>query len=173
MGGFAFKSETTSGFRILPSGKDAVYVNAEGLRVLAETHPNAIPDLSAAEIMDKSKANGLAKTLVCLQAAWFCLQCIGRLAHGLPIALLELTTFAHALCALIMFVCWARKPLDVEEPTFISDDSTTPLFAAFCFTSRLRVRWDIYLPQASESESESSAENYQRHPSWGATLQCR
>ena len=156
MGGFALKAETRSGFRILPSGKEAVFILDKGLLVLAKIQPNAIPGLSVAEVMDKSKANGLAKTLVCLQATWFCLQCIGRLAHGLPIALLELTTFAHALCALVMFVRWANKPLDVEEPVFlVDDDFIVPRYAAMCFVSQLRIVWDLHLPQVRSSESRT------------------
>ena len=78
-----------------------------------------IPFLSEEEIWDKSKANGLAKAIVCIQAAWFCTQCIARLGQGMPISLLELNTFAHAICALVVYVLWWEKPLDVHEPTII------------------------------------------------------
>ena len=78
-----------------------------------------LPFLTEEEIWDKSKANGLAKTIVCVQAAWFCTQCIARLGQGLPISLLELNTFAHAICALLVYVLWWNKPLDVHEPTVI------------------------------------------------------
>ena len=37
-----------------------------------------LPDLSKEEIRSKSKANGLAKALVCTQALWFITQCITR-----------------------------------------------------------------------------------------------
>ena len=37
-----------------------------------------IPNLSKEEINSKSKANGLAKSLVCLQALWFIAQCLTR-----------------------------------------------------------------------------------------------
>ena len=36
------------------------------------------PDLSKEEIESKSKANGLAKTLVCAQVLWFLAQCVTR-----------------------------------------------------------------------------------------------
>ena len=36
------------------------------------------PDLSYEDIKSKSKANGLAKTLVCFQASWFIAQCLTR-----------------------------------------------------------------------------------------------
>ena len=52
-------------------------------------------------------------------ATWFCVQCLTRLAQGLPISLLELNTFGHALCALLIYSMWWRKPLDVAEPELI------------------------------------------------------
>ncbi|KAF6239334.1 hypothetical protein HO173_002596 [Letharia columbiana] len=39
---------------------------------------NVIPNLSEEEIESKSKANGLAKALVCIQALWFIAQCLTR-----------------------------------------------------------------------------------------------
>ena len=41
-------------------------------------HKEVLPDLSEEEIQSKSKANGLAKSLVCIQALWFIAQCITR-----------------------------------------------------------------------------------------------
>ncbi|ORY16123.1 hypothetical protein BCR34DRAFT_476852 [Clohesyomyces aquaticus] len=92
-------------------------LNISALLWVAEWGPDVIPDLAEGEIQDKSKANGLAKTLVFLQAIWFCVQCINRLVQGLAISLLELNTFAHALCTLVIYVLWWNKPLDIEEPT--------------------------------------------------------
>lgn len=37
----------------------------------------------------------------------------------MPISLLELNTFAHAICALLVYVLWGNKPLDVYKPTVI------------------------------------------------------
>ena len=33
--------------------------------------------------------------------------------------MLELNTFAHALCTLVTYLAWWEKPLDVEEPELI------------------------------------------------------
>lgn len=85
-------------------------------------------DKSERDISDKSKASGLAKALVCLQAFWFCLQCLTRLAQSLPVTLLELNTFAHAICALLVYVLWWDKPLDVEQPTYIPIQGTKALY---------------------------------------------
>ncbi|KAL8980024.1 MAG: hypothetical protein Q9205_004780 [Flavoplaca limonia] len=78
-----------------------------------------IPFVSEEEIWDKSKANALAKTTVCIQATWFCAQCIARIAQQMPTSLLELHTVAHAVCALLVYILWWSKPLDVQEPTVI------------------------------------------------------
>lgn len=75
--------------------------------------------LSEEEIWDKSKANGLAKAIVCIQASWFCAQCVGRLRQRIPVSLLEFSTFAHAICALLVYLLWWGGPLDVHEPTVI------------------------------------------------------
>jgi hypothetical protein len=100
-----------------------------GLRLLANVDFNLIPDISKEEISDKSKANGLAKSIVCVQAFWFCVQCITRLSQGLPITLLELNTFVHALCALLIYWLWWHKPLDVAEPTLIKGNKIHGLVA--------------------------------------------
>ena len=48
-------------------------------------------EISEKAIKDKSKADILAKSLVCVQVCWMVIQCIGRKAAGLPISLLEST----------------------------------------------------------------------------------
>ena len=68
------------------------------------------------ELEDKSEASGVAKTLVCIQASWFCLQCFARIGQRLPISLLELNTFGHSICALLVYCLWWDKPLDIGEP---------------------------------------------------------
>jgi hypothetical protein len=76
-------------------------------------------NISKKDLQDKSKANGLAKSLVCFQAFWFCVQCLARVAQALPVTLLELNTFAHSTCALLIYILWWDKPLDVEQPTYL------------------------------------------------------
>ena len=76
-------------------------------------------DISKKYLQDKSKANGLAKSLVCLQASWFCVQCLVRVGQALPVTLLEINTFAHSVCALLVYILWWSKPLDVEQPTYL------------------------------------------------------
>lgn len=118
MGGFAFDSEVIKD-ELLPDGRKRVALTSLGVLRLGATIPHLLPDLSVSQIKDKSKANSLAKTIVCLQASWFAAQCIARVASQLSISLLELNTFAHAICTLLAYFLWWDKPLDVEEPILI------------------------------------------------------
>ncbi|KAF5353604.1 hypothetical protein D9758_013759 [Tetrapyrgos nigripes] len=117
MGGFAFDTSQHDSF--LPENQTRITLTPTGIRFLMKYAPEIIPDISVEELSDKSKANGLAKLLVCFQAAWFCVQFIARIAQSLSFSLLELNTFAHAACALISYGLWWKKPLDISEPTLI------------------------------------------------------
>jgi hypothetical protein len=64
--------------------------------------------MSERAIKDKSKADVLAKGLVCFQVTWLLVQCIARKASGYPISLLELHTFVHVICALMMYALWFK-----------------------------------------------------------------
>lgn len=75
-----------------------------GLRRMAKIAPEKIPDISEAEIREKSKANGLARFLVCLQACWFFAQILGRLATATLNSRLELNT-SCTRDTLLQFVC--------------------------------------------------------------------
>lgn len=63
-------------------------------------------DISSEEIMDKSKANVVGKILICVQVIWFAIQVIARLTAGYPLALIEVHTVVHVLCALVMYILW-------------------------------------------------------------------
>ena len=63
-----------------------------------------LPDITRAEIVDKSKANNLAKALVMVQALRMLLQVIERLIVRFPVTLLKVNTIAHVyvLVALLL-----------------------------------------------------------------------
>lgn len=73
----------------LPRKKDRMTLTASGVKYLIEHQPKLVPRLRQDDILDKSKASSFAKTIVCIQAAWFILQCVTRIATSLPISLLE------------------------------------------------------------------------------------
>lgn len=134
MGGFAVdSSDATEDF--LPDGRKRATITPEGLLFLLEHEPDLLPDISETQIKDKSKADGLKKFLVCIQALWFCTSCIARLATKLPISLLELNAMGHAACALLIYIMWWEKPLDVDEPTLIRGFRVQPLLAYMWMSS--------------------------------------
>jgi hypothetical protein len=145
MGGFAFSTyDLPPGKKFLPGNRDVVILQLHGLEYVAEHEPSIIPDLSTEEILDKSKAGGFDKAIVCTQATWFLTQLIARIGQGLPISLLELNTAAHALCALLIFILWWDKPMRIEQPTLISGESMQEICAALCHYSSLhgcRLPW--------------------------------
>ena len=82
MGGFAFEIPEN-----IPESKKFLHSHRREfwfldrwlIRILSRSDDkNILPDLSEDEIQSKSKANGLAKSLVCVQALWFIAQCITR-----------------------------------------------------------------------------------------------
>ncbi|KAL8749444.1 MAG: hypothetical protein Q9199_007679 [Rusavskia elegans] len=138
----------------LPDHITRATLTSEGIRFLLYWHSDALPSITAEQIWDKSKADGLKKTLVCAQALWFCIQCLTRLAQSLPVSLLELNTFGHALCTLAIYVFWWDKPLDIEEPTTIEDHKLYPLFSYMWMTSNVSAQGhcDYDMPDGLQDE---------------------
>jgi hypothetical protein len=128
MGGFAIDTSSHED-QFLPLSMERVTLNGKGVRFVMKKEPNLFPNISEAYIEDKSKANGLAKFLVCFQASWFCIQVVVRMAQSLPISLLELNTFAHSICTLLIYYFWWDKPLNIEEPTQLDQNEIRPLAA--------------------------------------------
>ena len=128
MGGYALHISLDPQPRVWPEQVDRLTLSPKSVLACLGSQSDELrrllPFLSESEIWDKSKANSLAKAIVCIQAAWFCAQAIGRLAQGMPISLLELNTFAHALCALLVYLLWWSKPLDIQEPTVVDSYSS-------------------------------------------------
>ena len=76
-------------------------------------------EASRSYIQDKSKADTLAKGLVCFQVLWVVGQAIERKVAGYLITLLELHTIVHVVCVIVMYGLWIRKPLNVQDPTVV------------------------------------------------------
>ena len=119
MGGFALDNSRHHRTFPLPDGRSRLTLTTKAIRFLAKHEPDLLPDISEEYIVDKSKTNSFAKSFVCIQVLWFCLQAVGRLAIGLPITLLELHTFAQVFFSLFTYMIWWSKPLDILEPTLI------------------------------------------------------
>ena len=138
MGGFAIDTSKLSE-NFFPGNRTRLVLTPTGLLYFLHAKPHLFNYISKDDIIDKSKASKFAKTIVCIQASWFMIQCITRMALHLPISLLELTTFVHALCTLVVYGLWWEKPLDIEVPTVIpiEDSDTQVLVAAMVMQSKI------------------------------------
>jgi hypothetical protein len=102
-------------------------LTASALRLLSFV--GRLPRIPESQIQDKSKADWMAKSIVCVQAAWMVAQVIGRLLERLPVSLLEINTCGHVVCAMALYLLWWSKPLDVQDPTVLArDDAVTFMF---------------------------------------------
>ncbi len=100
--------------------KHKCYLNARGVRTLARR--GVFFEVPKDQIDDKSKADALAKVLVCLQVTWTVVQVISKKAVRYPISLLEVHTLVHVVCALALYTLWFEKPMGVREPTFLDPE---------------------------------------------------
>lgn len=102
-------------------------ISSKGVAFLAKHgHFLRLPE---ATIRDKSKADLLAKSLVCVQVIWQLVQTIARWATALPLTLLEVHIFLHIACALTMYGLWLSKPLDVRDPILVDPSDFQDLLA--------------------------------------------
>ncbi|KAI5790968.1 hypothetical protein FPQ18DRAFT_32583 [Pyronema domesticum] len=91
-------------------------------------HPVILDDKA---ITDRSKADWLAKFLVCAQAFWMVFNVIARKASGLPSILIELNVIVHVVVMVIVYGLWWNKPLVVQNPIILNpspkyiDENTT------------------------------------------------
>lgn len=89
--------------------------------------------ISDEEIDDKSKADYLAKALVCVQVTWFVAQIVQRKVEGLPVALLEFHSLVNIGCAVVTYLCWFTKPLDIKRGSMRWSDGWEDLLATMLF----------------------------------------
>ncbi|KUI56207.1 hypothetical protein VP1G_03619 [Cytospora mali] len=117
MGGYSYNLRDGSKVHLPDDrGREQLILRDEALRFVAEHEPTVIPKLSETVILDKSGASTFVKIITLFQALWFSLQCIVRMCQGLSLSLLELTTFAHCMVALLIGWLWLEKPLDIQQP---------------------------------------------------------
>ncbi|KAF8998425.1 hypothetical protein BDQ17DRAFT_1247740 [Cyathus striatus] len=83
------------------------------------------PEVTEADIQDRSKADALTKTIVMMQIIWFIMQCIARLARGYALAPLEVTTLAVTVCTFMLSIIWWHKPFNVRQPIYVKYFSHT------------------------------------------------
>ncbi|KAL2796641.1 hypothetical protein BJX66DRAFT_133898 [Aspergillus keveii] len=89
-------------------------IDATQLLFLVEHRYVQCPDITRKEIEDKNKSDGFTRCLVVCQAVWMLLNCILRVAQGLALTTLELTTVSFVLVFFATSFCWYHKPQDVS-----------------------------------------------------------
>ncbi|KAF1967969.1 hypothetical protein BU23DRAFT_541991 [Bimuria novae-zelandiae CBS 107.79] len=99
--------------------------------VLLFVRLDLFPPVSSCGISDKSKADGIAKTLVCLQADWFIVQIIARTVAKLPVTTLEIHVLVHVLCTFAICGVWFEKGYDVGEAILVENEEGRDLAAFF------------------------------------------
>ena len=138
MGGFTFPlASLTANARppIFKSECKRLTLTARGVALLAEC--DLLPNIEKGDLDDKSKADGLSKSIACVQAAWLMVQVIGRLALSLQVTLLEINTLGHAFCALVIYLLWWHKPRNVFKPIELKGDWVGPLSAYMYMSSEV------------------------------------
>lgn len=137
MGGFVFDLDECEIDRDMPYIPELrrLHVTPRGVRLLAQC--GLLPEISKDEIEDKSKSDGSAKMICCIQVIWIIVQTITRLAVGLAISPLEINTLGHVACALMMYALWWSKPRWVREPTILRGDWTRAMCAFMYMSSQV------------------------------------
>ena len=152
MGGYAFDSRAVDPF--IHEAATRVFLTPAGVKFLLDHRDSfgkVFPSLTSDQIADKSKVGGFGKALLCLQAGWFCLQSIVRVAKGLPLSLLEVNTIAHAICALLIYCLWWEKPFGVEAPSLVYEGMD--ICAYMCMCSAFSTRTANFTDLVPEFES--------------------
>ena len=72
------------------------------------------PKMSEEEIEDKSKGDGIAKSIAVIQIVWFSTKLIARLKLGWEAADVEVITLATCAVMLLVYGFWWYKPLSVR-----------------------------------------------------------
>jgi hypothetical protein len=123
-------------------------------------------DISEDAVKERSKADGLAKALVCLQALWFIIQCFIRLSQKLSITLLELNTLAHSICALLVYIFWWHKPLDVGQTESLPISDATGIHIWACLNQSNLYKYQDQSSQFSISKGLEYVRNRLYGPPW-------
>lgn len=132
MGGFVLDSSQTPVFGI----EDRLALTPNKVLFLMQYAPDLIPDIPEGQIQHQSKSSGLTKSLLVVQLLYFAVSCGARLAQRLPLSLLEVWTVSHAFAAMLAYVFWWNKPLDIADPTLISGEKAAEFAAYFQMVGR-------------------------------------
>ena len=98
------------------AGRPSFPVDCEQLLQLVRDHYVDMPKITLEDIDDRNKSDSLARGIAIVQSLWFLTNSIGRLAQGLHLTTLELTTLSFVFAMTGCSICWWRKPMDISRP---------------------------------------------------------
>lgn len=133
----------------------------DAIAYLAAHEPQSLLQLQRVVLQNPGKANAMGKTITCVQAMWFCTQCIARLSGNLAVSLLELNTFAHCISTLLIYIFWWDKPYDVEAHTLVESKSLD--FGCLLHLSlfkRAGLAPGVFVPYESDPVQQGSLKYY-------------
>lgn len=113
------------GFMLHPRDSTPFPVNNNHLHWLISNKFMGFPLIETRDIWDKSKADSLIKSLVCIQICWIILNVIARAVQKLTVTTIELATVSIVFCTIATFLCWLHKPSDVRIPIDLHIASST------------------------------------------------
>lgn len=116
MGGFVIETHNTGTFPI----------SSEQLHYLIEEGQVVYPQISLADINDKSKGDVWTKSIIGLQTGWFLLEMLGRAITRSPVTTLELATGGFVVCTMATNFFWYFKPQDVNKPIILKLEKPAP-----------------------------------------------
>ncbi|BCS03147.1 uncharacterized protein AKAW2_70025A [Aspergillus luchuensis] len=104
------------GFLIDGPGTDRPFpVNAKQLRFLIEKGYVDYPMIGEDDINDRNKSDAFSRVIAVCQALWLLVNCAMRVAQGLALTTLELTTISFVVVFLVTSFCWRFKPSDISS----------------------------------------------------------
>ena len=107
------------GFMLFEGNVAKGVLSPERFSKLLKAGKIAFPTVTVKEIEDRSKADGLSKTIALGQTLWFVAHCLARIVQHLDLTLIELLTLSLAVLNGVMYFLWWHKSLDVRCPVCV------------------------------------------------------
>ena len=101
----------------------------ETLIYIMKHFPHIISNIPEETILDRAESSNLSKVFLIVQGAWYGINCASRLFQGLPLSLLEVSTTGHLFCALLTYLVWLSKPMNVAAHTLLRGKEAQELHA--------------------------------------------
>lgn len=112
------------GFLLVPPDSTPFPITAKQIHWLVTHGYLRFPEVTSAEMADKSKQDTVAKVVTCFQIGYLVLQCVGRAAQRLTVTTMELSALAIVVCSIMTSLCWLHKPSNVRTPIRLRLDTS-------------------------------------------------